>query len=113
MKNGQQPARSKPKLHDISTEVAAQNAKEEMILLLFRDLSAHQQREALTEMRALYDANHVTRQQLGGKALRAVSNEAVRAAFKDTPDPRKFRAAKKKKNPGRNGDDIMGDYPET
>jgi hypothetical protein len=76
-----------------------------MALLLFRDLTALQQREQLKEMRALGDANRIAKTHMSGP-LRPVSNEAVEAAFRKTPAPGK----KPKKKPGRDLGDAMGDY---
>lgn len=64
-------------------------AKEETLLLAFRVLSQHQQHEIIEEMQALVDANNVSREKLKTKKLRPASNEVVRAAFKDTPPPKK------------------------
>lgn len=86
--------------------------REEILLLLFRGLFSHQQREYITEMRALFDANQVTRKELGQAPLKGVSNEAVRAAFKDVPPAPKRPAGKKRGNPGRDPSAAMGDYPE-
>lgn len=60
-------------------------AKEETLLMAFRVLSSHQQREIIEEMQALVDANNVTREKLKSKKLRPATNEIVRAAYKDIP----------------------------
>ncbi len=87
-------------------KVERPTARQEMMLLLFKGLSAHQQREEIIRLRAMFEANEVSRRHLNGKPLRAASNEAVRAAYKDTPAP----GAKRKKKPGRDLGDAMGDF---
>lgn len=82
-----------------------------MLLLLFRELSGHQQREQIIKMQALFEANRIIKMQLNGRELNATSNEAVRAAFRDVPSPRK-NAASKRKGQSRDGDSLMGDFPE-
>lgn len=77
-----------------------------MLLLLFRDLSRNQQRELIIETQALFEANQIVKGQLKTKKLKPAGNEVVRAAFKDVPPPRK----PKKKNPGRDMGDAMGDF---
>jgi hypothetical protein len=66
---------------------AALNRKEEALLVLFRELSAHQQDELLNEMTAMQEANRIARSQLKRGKLDAVSNEEVREKFKDVPPP--------------------------
>lgn len=90
-------------------ETSAISAKEEMLLLLFRGISAHQQRELILEMQAMVEANTVIRRRLKGKRLHAVSNEAVRAAFRDVPQPKRA-ATKPSKKKGRDPGAAMGDY---
>lgn len=79
------------------------------MLEVFKQLTPHQQREAVLEMLALAEANRVSRKLLKGRQLRAISNEEVRAAFKDVP-PVVSPPAKKKRKPGRDLGDAMGDY---
>ena len=62
-------------------------AREDMLLDLFAGLFSLQQRETIDHLRALFDANQITRKELGQRVLRGVSNEAVRAAFGDVPKP--------------------------
>lgn len=76
---------AKRKAPRAQNERAAVNAREEILLLLFRDLSRHQQREMIIDLQAMFEANKIAKAELQGKPLRAVSNEEVRAAFKDAP----------------------------
>ena len=103
---------SSKKRASIGDEVCASTAREEIMLLLFRELSAHQQREQITYLRALFDANRISLSHLMGGLLKTVSNEDVRAAFKDVPAPGQKSAVKRKppKKPGRDLGDAMGDY---
>lgn len=80
-------------------------AKEEIVIELFRGLFSHQQRELVTDLRALFDANQIVRKDMGVKVLHGVSNEAVRTAFGDIPAP-----VKKQRKPAKAApDDHMGD----
>ena len=83
-------------------------AREEMILLIVKELTLQQQRELVMELRALLDANRVARHQMNGKQFRTASNEIVRAAFHEVPTP----AKESKKKPGRDLGDAMGDFLE-
>lgn len=100
---------------NVDSDITAMNGREEMILFLFRDLSAHQQRELISEMRALCDANRITRDKMHVRQFHPTSNEAVKAAFKDVPPPATARRIRKrpKKPPGRPPgaplDDFLGD----
>lgn len=71
--------------------------REEIMLLLFQGLFSHQQREAIEELRALFHANQIMRKELGQGTLKGVSNEQVRAAFKDVPAPTQKHPPKAKK----------------
>lgn len=86
-------------------------AKEEIVLIHFRDLYTHQQQEFIQEVRAMADANRYTRKLMGETPLKeVVSNEAVRAAFGDIPAPTK-RSRKKRPPPNLKGSggDHLGD----
>lgn len=79
-----------------------------MMVELFRQLTPHQQREAVLEIHALTEANRlVSKKLLQGRQLRAISNEEVRAAFKDAPPILPKKQTKKK---GRDLGDAMGDF---
>lgn len=67
------------------SEKAPLSPKEEMLLVLFRDLTRHQQREVITELQAMHEANQMARSEMKHSKLDAVSNEEVRARFKDVP----------------------------
>lgn len=86
-------------------EITAMTAREEMVLLLFRRLSYHQQRESVLEMHALAEANRISESYMKSAELRPISNEDVRAVFKDIPPPR--RASRKD---GRPPDAPWDDY---
>jgi len=60
-------------------------AKEEILLHLFAGLFSAQQREIMKEMRALFEANQVTRKELGQRALRGVSDAQIETAFGKVP----------------------------
>lgn len=83
-------------------------AKEDMLLDFFAGLFSLQQRETIDHLRALFDANQVTRKELGQRPLRGVSNEAVRAAFGDIPTP----AAKKHPSRPPHHKRKAGDYTD-
>ena len=85
--------------------------REEILLLLFRGLFSHQQLEVIQKLRAAFDANQFARKEMGVKELKGVSNEAVRVAFKDVPQPKEQRKPSKKAS-GRNLGDAMGDFLE-
>lgn len=71
---------------------------------LYRGLFYHQQRRLVVGMRALVQANQITRRELGQKPLRGVSDEAVERAFGKIPPPNK------KRPPDRDLGDAMGDF---
>lgn len=89
-------------------DARAQDAREEMLLYLYRGLFSLQQARLIRGLRALFDANQITRKELGQKALRGVSDEDVERAFGKTP------MSAKKKKPARRRDigDAMGDFLE-
>lgn len=88
-----------------ATYDTAQNAREEILLHLYRGLFGLQQARLIQGLRALFDANQITRKELGQKPLRGVSDEAVERAFGKIP------ASNRKKN-GKTRDmgDAMGDF---
>lgn len=93
-------------------------AREELLLHLFGGLFSLQQREAINEMRALFDANQVTRKELGQRPLRGVSDAQVEAAFKITPGeppstPKTQRRVKRSdRTPGREPGTELDDFRE-
>lgn len=105
--------RDHEKAEEPAADYKAHDPKEEIALILFRGLVELQQRELITEMRALFDANQLIRQQMGGKPLRGVSNQDVERAFGSVPAPTKkpHRTHGKKHNGGpRDSSAAMGDY---
>jgi parvulin-like peptidyl-prolyl isomerase len=90
------------------------NPREEMLVLLFRNLTVAQQREAVLEMLALQEANEITQRQLGKTKLETISNERVRELFKAVPAVQvgEAKRKKKKRGPSRGPGDEMGDYPD-
>lgn len=92
-------------------DITAMTAREEMVLLLFRRLSYHQQRESILEMHALTEANRVSKKYLkDGADLRPIGNEEVRAVFKDIPPPSRKNGAKR--SPGRPPSAPLDDVPD-
>lgn len=83
-------------------------AKEQIMLHLFRGLFLLQQQRLVTGLRALFDANQITRKELGQKPLNGVSDEQVRAAYGDIPLPR--HVGRKINKPKRELGDAMGDF---
>lgn len=81
--------------------------KEELLVELFRGLVDHQQRELVSEVRALYNANQEIRKQLNGARLQLVSNEAVEKAFGQVPAPQQKRIKPQRRRTERRG--HMGD----
>lgn len=97
--------------YDISDDARARDAKEEILLLLYRGLFSLQQTKLLQNLRAAFDANQITRKELGQKPLRGVSDQQVREAFGDAPFHRLKRNGKKKPSK-RDLGDAMGDFLE-
>jgi len=87
-------------------------AKEEILLRLFAGLFSAQQREIISEVRALFDANQVTRKELGQKALRGVSDAQIVTAFGQAPAPTKPEPKKRPRSPGREPGTAMDDFLE-
>lgn len=82
-------------------------AREEILLHLYRGLFTLQQARLVQGLRALFDANQITRKELGQKALRGVSDEEVERAFGKVPlGTRKGP----KGGPRRQLGDAMGDF---
>lgn len=88
----------------------AHSAQEEIVLHLFAGLFKLQRRELIDEMRALYQANQITRKELGQNPLHGVSNAQIDAAFGSTPKPLRKTHPKKKHNGERDPGAAMGDY---
>ncbi len=82
-------------------------AREEIVLLLFRGLFAHQQKVLIEELRALFDANQYIRREMKLKTLTGVSNEQVAAAFGEVPPPKKKTGGRARR--GRPASPHMGD----
>lgn len=85
------------------------SAREQIVLHLFSGLFSHQQRELIDEMHALFQANQITRKELGQKPLRGVSNGQIENSFGATPrttekpKPKKYRP----REPGTAMDDFL------
>lgn len=95
-------------------EAKALSARQEILLDLFDGLFSLQQRDLIDEMRALFDANQITRKELGHKLLRGVSNATVAAAFGPVPHPakEKHHSHKKKDSAGHSPDPNQRDDVE-
>lgn len=93
-------------------EAVARTAREEIMLLLFRDFTPLQQQEEIKYLRAMFDANRVTLTHLGGRLLKNVSNEKVAAAFKQAPPSIGVKPSKPRRPPGRPDDAPMDDFPD-
>lgn len=87
------------------SEDRAKDAKEEILLYLYRGLFTLQQARLIQNLRALFDANQITRKELGQTPLRGVSDQDVVRAFGKTPPPKGSRK-KTKRELG----DAMGDF---
>lgn len=94
----------------VAVEEAARDAREEILLHLYRGLIPLQQARLIQSLRALFDANQVARRQLGEKPLRGVNDHEVRAAFGDAPFHTLKRKAKKTGASKRDLGDAMGDF---
>lgn len=85
--------------------------REEMLLQLFAGLFSLQRRRLIINLQAAFEANQITRKELGQKPLRGVSDGQIEAAFGALPPP--APAAKKKKaakrEPGTAMDDFLGE----
>lgn len=84
-------------------------SKEEILLEIFRGLFSLQQEQLIVGLRALFDANQITRKELGQKPLRGVSDAAIRNAYGDAPFHLLKRLKKAKRLP-RDLGDAMGDF---
>lgn len=89
-------------------------AREQILLLLYRGLFAAQQERLIAGLRAAFEANQLVRKQLGNKPLRGVTDDEVRNAFGDAPFHLIKHGKKKSKRaaPGRDIGDAMGDFLE-
>lgn len=83
--------------------------REEILLHLYRGLFDLQQKRLISGLRALFDANQITRKELGQKPLRGVSDDQVRAAFGDAPFHQGKRTKRKPAEP-RDPGDALGDF---
>ncbi len=90
------------------TEATARDAREEMLLLLFRGLTPEQQREQALEINALVSGNREIQRRFLNKPLRTYGNAEVEAAFGKVPTPTTPRA----KKPGRRDAQFREDDPE-
>lgn len=84
---------------DGADKAAPLSPLEELLLEMFSHLTPEQQREQLSYVRALYNANRIT-QRFAGARLRTISNEEVERAFGKVPAP---KPAAKSKRPRRKG----------
>lgn len=84
----------------------AQDAREAILLHLYRGLFSLQQQRLIQGLRALFDANQITRKELGQKPLRGVSDDQVEQAFGKVPAQRK----RAKRSSPRDLGDAMGDF---
>lgn len=89
----------------ISSEEGPLLAREEMILLLFRGLTAEQQRELVLETNAAVQGNLEIQKLFLDTPLRTYSNEDVQAAFGSVPTPAKGKRAKPRRKSGSTEED--------
>ncbi len=89
----------------------ARNAKEEILIELYRGLFQLQQERLIVSLRALFHANQITRKELGQKPLRGVSDDQVRKAFGDAPFLR-MKKIKRRTEPRRDPGTAMDDFWE-
>jgi transcriptional regulator with XRE-family HTH domain len=90
----------------------AKDAKEGILLHLYRGLFSLQQERLIASLRALFDANQITRRELGNKSLRGVSDEEVLSAFGEAPFHRMKQHRRKvppHRDPGTALDDFLGE----
>lgn len=90
----------------------ARNAREGILLHLYRGLFSLQQERLIVGLRALFDANQITRKELGNKALTGVSDDDVRRAFGDAPFQRMKKIERKTPPPRRDQGTAMDDFFE-
>lgn len=91
----------------VSPEAIAKDAREEILLHLYRGLFQLQQQRLIQGLRALFDANQITRKELGQKPLRGVGDADVERAFGKVPP---IRRTSKKPVPKRDLGDAMSDF---
>lgn len=88
----------------------ARNAREGILLHLYRGLFSLQQERLIASLRALFDANQITRKELGQKPLVGVGDDQVRRAFGDAPFHRMQRrklSSPPRRDPGTALDDFL------
>lgn len=84
----------------------AKDGKEEILLHLYRGLFSLQQAKLIQSLRALFDANQITRKELGQKPLRGVSDADVERAFGKIPPLRRPPKKARRSDPM---DDFLDD----
>lgn len=92
-------------------DAVARDGREEILLHLYRGLFSLQQESLIASLRALFQANQITRKELRQTVLRGVSDEDVRRAFGDAPFHR-MKKLRRKASPRRDLGDAMGDFLE-
>jgi len=75
-------------------DAVAKDAREEMMLLLFRGLTPEQQRELVLEINALVSGNREVQKRFLNKPLRTFGNQDVAAAFGQVPTPAQSKRSK-------------------
>lgn len=88
----------------------ARDAREGILLHLYRGLFSLQQERLIVSLRALFEANQITRKELGQKPLVGVGDDRVRRAFGDAPFHRMQRlrrGAPPRRDPGTAMDDFL------
>lgn len=93
-------------------EDRARDAREGILLHLYRGLFSFQQERLIVGLRALFQANQITRKELGHSVLRGVSDDQVRAAFGDAPFHRMKRLERKAPPPRRDPGTALDDFWE-
>lgn len=87
------------------------SAREQIVLHLFSGLFSHQQRGLIDEMHALFQANQITRRELGQKPLRGVSDAQIEGSFGQAPKSG-GKPPKRKSLPRREPGTAMDDFLE-
>ena len=96
----------------IHPEAVARDGREEILLHLYRGLFSLQQERLIASLRALFQANQITRKELGQKPLRGIGDELVRAAFGDAPFHRIKKLERRSGVPRRDPGTAMDDFFE-
>jgi hypothetical protein len=86
------------------------SGKAEILVHLFSGLFSHQQRELINDMHALFQANQITRKELGQKPLRGVSDAQIESSFGHVPLKQEHK--KRPRTPGREPGTAMDDFLE-